>query len=221
MSVHAAVIAPRCRPCQVFGEQRLRRRFAAVLAQPNHLAVHDVRQDHPESLALAALNLIEPDVPGLAFHARAIPFGEERFLGAASFAPAHAVADGRMARPHRLTVHADLLAQPSGDARLGVRELDALRPNAAGPARETPLRVDQRDVMGSPGQVVPRSISMRSYAAGAAPAAAAGVAPHAAPLNTNYQPAAVTFVHRHYAKSRQPENPRTIRRRDPTCPPLL
>src|SRR6476620_3107286 len=51
---------------------------------------------------------------------------------------------------------------------------------------------------------------MRSYAAGAAPAAAAGVAPHAAPLNANHQPAALAFVHRHHAKSRQPENPRTI-----------
>jgi hypothetical protein len=37
-------------------------------------------------LAFAALNLIEPDVPWLAFHARAIPLGEERLLGAPGFA---------------------------------------------------------------------------------------------------------------------------------------
>jgi hypothetical protein len=60
-----------------------------------------------------------------------------------------------MTRRHRLAVHADLLPQPPGDARLSVRELDALRPNAARPADQTPLPIGQRDVMRGPGQIVP------------------------------------------------------------------
>lgn len=45
---------------ELLGQQCRGRRLAAVLAQAHHLAVRDIGQDGPESLALASLNLIKP-----------------------------------------------------------------------------------------------------------------------------------------------------------------
>src|SRR5262249_36158076 len=173
-------------------------------------AVHDIRQDRPESLALPALDLIEPDMPRLPFDAGAIPLRQEGFLGATGFAPAHAVSHGRMAGRHRLTVHANLLAQPARHPRFRIRELDALGPDAARPTPEPPLGIDERHVMRGPRQVVPRSIQTRTHPGGASATAAAGVTPHPASLNPNHQAPALSFFDGHDSKSRQPENPRTI-----------
>ena len=103
------MIAPRCRP--VLAEQRGRSCLAAILAEADHLAMHDIREHGPELLPFAALNFIESDVPRLTCHARLIPLGQKRLLGATRFPPAHAVACGRMTGGHRLTVDADLLPQ--------------------------------------------------------------------------------------------------------------
>lgn len=85
---------------QILGEQCRRGGFGPVLAQTDHLTMHDIRQDGPEPLAFAALNFIEPDVPRLAFDARAIPLGEKCVLGATRLPPAHAVPDGRVTGRH-------------------------------------------------------------------------------------------------------------------------
>jgi hypothetical protein len=206
---------------QVLGQQRRGGRLAPVLTQPDHLAMHDVRQDRPEPLAFAALNFIEPDVPRLAFDARAIPLGEECVLGATRLPPAHAVPDGRVTGRHRLTVDADLLSQPSRDARLRIGELDPLGADAAVATDDPALAIEERHVMRRPGQVVPGSIAGRPHASGAPPTAAARVAPDAAPLNPNHQPAVRFFLHHHHAKSRQTENPRTIALRSHLSSPLL
>ena len=107
--------------------------------------------------------------------ARAIPLGQKRFLRAPRFAPTHAVAHRGMAGRHRLTVHADLLSQASSDARFGVGELDALGANPAGPTHEAALRIDERDMMRRPRQVVPRPLSARSHATRASTTATTGV----------------------------------------------
>src|SRR5262249_5595048 len=132
---------------QILGEQCRRGGFGPVLAQTDHLTMHDIRQDGPEPLPLAPLNFIQPNVPWPAFHARAIPLREESLFGAAGFVPAHAMADGCMTGRHRLTVHADLLPQTTGDARLRVRELHALRADATRPTDDRSLRIDERHVM--------------------------------------------------------------------------
>src|ERR1700692_3819943 len=74
-------------------------------------------------------------------------------LGAPGFAPAHAVADRGVTRGHRLTVHADLLLQASGDARLRIRELDALGPNPAAATDDAALPINERHGMRRPRQI--------------------------------------------------------------------
>src|SRR5262249_54571624 len=150
--------------------------FAPVLAQPDHLAVHDIRQNGPEALALATLDLIEADMPRLACGARAVPLREEGFLGATGFAPAHAVAHRCVPGWHRLTAHADLLPQAAGDTRLRVGEFDALGADPTRPADNPSLRIDQRHVMRGPREVIPRAIPRRPNAARSSATAAAGVA---------------------------------------------
>src|SRR5439155_18042022 len=135
---------------------------------------------------------------------------EERFLGAAGFAPTHAVAYGRMTGRPRLTVHADLLSQAPTHARPRIRELDALGPDPARPTNETPLRVDERHVVRRPRQILPGPLPSRSHPAGASSTAAAGVAAYATPLDPNHQATALCLVHCHDPKSRESENPRTI-----------
>jgi hypothetical protein len=172
--------------------------------------MHDIGQDRPEALAFAALDLIEADVPRLAFYAGAILLRQEGFLRATRFSPADAMPHGGVTGGHRLTVHADLLSQASGDARFGVGELDALGADPAGPTREAALRIDERDMMRRPRQVVPRTIAARSHAVRASTTATAGVPTHATTFNPNRQPAALRLVHRHHPKPRQAQNPRTI-----------
>jgi len=111
---------------------------------------------------------------------------------------------------HRLTVHADLLPQAPGDAGLRIGEVNALRENAAVPTDEAPLRVHERNVVRGPWQIIPCPIPTRSHSAGVSTTAAAGVAARTTPLNSNYQAAAHSLVHRHDPKSRQTKNPRAI-----------
>jgi hypothetical protein len=47
---------------------------------------------------------------------------------------------GGVTSRHRLTIHANLLSQSTGDARLRIRELDVPGPSAAGATHEAPLR---------------------------------------------------------------------------------
>ena len=170
----------------------------------------DVRQHGPEALPFPPLDLVEPEVPRPAFPARLIPLSEKGFLGAPGFAPADAVAHGRLTGRHRLTVQADQLPEASGDPGLRIRELDALRPNAARPTHNPPLGVGERHPMGRPRQVVPGPISTRPDLAAPSATAAAGVAAHAAPLKANHQAPARVGLHPDHSKPRQPQNPRTI-----------
>src|SRR5436190_8659812 len=62
-----------------------------------------------------------------------------------------AVADGRVTGRHRLTIDADLLSQPSGDARLRSRELDAFGADAAVSTQDPAL----------PGRSLPRPSTPR------------------------------------------------------------
>src|SRR5262245_60736392 len=55
-----------------------------------------------------------------------------------------------MTRRHRLTVHADLLAQAPSNPRLRVCELDAFRAEAARSTDQPSLRIDHRHVMTRP-----------------------------------------------------------------------
>jgi hypothetical protein len=52
---------------QVLGQQHRGRRLAPILPEPDHLVMHDIRQDGPELLPIAALNLIEADMRGRRF----------------------------------------------------------------------------------------------------------------------------------------------------------
>src|SRR5262249_56036464 len=106
--------------------------------QSDDLAMHHIGKHRPKPLALPALNLIEADVPGLAFRACAVPFGEKGGLGASGFAPAHTMSHGGVTRGHRLTVDADLLTQPSRDARLRIGKLDPLGANPTSPTHHPP-----------------------------------------------------------------------------------
>jgi hypothetical protein len=65
--------------CQVVRQQRRGRRFAPVLLQPQHLAADHIGQHRPEPLALAALDLVEADVPRLPLWTSLIPLGQKRF----------------------------------------------------------------------------------------------------------------------------------------------
>lgn len=126
-------------------------------------------RERSEALPLATLNFVDAEMPRAVFHARAVPLGQKGLFGAPRFAPAHAVAHGRMPGRHRLTVHADLLPQAARDARLRARELDPLGPNPAPPTNDAPLPIDERDRMRGPGQVVPRTIAGRPHVTGARP----------------------------------------------------
>jgi hypothetical protein len=137
---------------EIFGEQGRGRRLAPILPEADHFAVHDIGQHGPKPLPLAALNFIEADMPGPAFHARPIPLREEGFLGPTRLGPTHAMADGRMTGGDRLTVDADLLPQAPGDARLRIRELNPLGSNPAVPTDDAPLPIHERDVMRGPRQ---------------------------------------------------------------------
>src|SRR3989442_12965595 len=144
MSVQTTVTAARCRPVSSSVSSAVAAALRAVLPQSDHLAVDDVGEHRPKALAFPALDLVEADVPRAAFRARPIPLGQKGPLGAAGFAPAHPVADRGVTRGHRLTVHADLLPQAPGDARLGICELDALGPNPAAATHDAALLINER-----------------------------------------------------------------------------
>jgi hypothetical protein len=197
---------------QILGQQRRGRGLRAVLAQRDHLPMDDVREHRPEPIALPPVDLIEADVPRLSFRPRPIPLGEKGFLRATGFPPAPAMPHRGMARRHRLTVHTNLLPQPTRDARLRVRELNPLRPNPAATTHHPSLPIDQRHRMGRPRQIIPGPRLRRPHAPCPPATAAARVAPPVA-----------FHQHAHSAgcriilaldpldpKSRQAQNPRTI-----------
>src|SRR2546428_10138182 len=101
--------------------------------QADHLTVHQIGEHGVELLRLTAVDLIRPQMFGPPFRPRAIPFDQEGLLRASGLAPTDAVAYGRMGRRHRLTVHANQLAQPARDASVAISEPDPLRTNPAGP----------------------------------------------------------------------------------------
>src|SRR5262249_22198753 len=136
-----------------------------------------IREHGPEALALAPLDLVEPEVAGLAFPPRAIPFGEKRFLGAAGFAPAPAVAHGGVAPRHRPTSHSRPAPPPPRHAPLRVGEFDALGPNPAVAADDPALAIHQRHGMGRPRQIIPGAVPRRSDAADAPAAPTARIPP--------------------------------------------
>jgi hypothetical protein len=219
MSVHTAVTAARLSRRELLHQQRHGACLGAILLQPDHLAVDHIRQYGPELLAFAAaLNLIEAKMARPFLRPCAIPVGEKRLLRSARFAPAHAVPHRGMARRHRLTIHADLLPQPPGDASLRGRELDALGPDPAVPAIHSRLAIHQRHEVRRPGQVIPRAIPCRPYATGAPAAATARIAARPAPLHTNLDATCrvtvtVLSLNSLHAESGQSQNP-VVRHRD-------
>ena len=122
------------------------------------------------------------------------------------------MAHGRMTRRHRLTVHADLLPQPTRDARLRVREFDPLCANPAAATNDAALAIDERDRMGCPRQIIPGPLLHRSHAARASPTSTARVALPAAfqmhPKSTG--PRVVRTLKGLHPKSGHAQNPRTI-----------
>ena len=141
---------------QAVGQQRAQTLFAAIRLQPHHLAMHQVGEDRPESLALSAVDLIDPQMPGPVFRARPIPGVEKGALSAPGGAPAHVVADGGMTGGHRLTVQADPLPKAASQPGMRVRKADPLAANATVPTPEPPQPIPQGHGMLSPGQVIPR-----------------------------------------------------------------
>lgn len=135
---------------QLVAEQRRGARFAAILAQPDDFAVDDVREDGPEPLPFAALDLIEADVPRARLGPLLIPPAQEGDFGAPGRAPTHATAHRRMAGRHRLTVDADQLLQAARDPCLRIGKLDALGPNATVATPHAPLAVDHPHRMRCP-----------------------------------------------------------------------
>src|ERR1035437_1646856 len=195
------------------GQQSRQALFRPVFGQADHLAMHEIREHGVELLRLAAVNLVRSQIPGTSSRALTVPVAQERVLRAPGFPPTDAVADRRMRRRHRLTVHPDLLPQAPRDPRFRIGELDPFGTNAAVGPPYSALRIPQRDRIRPPRHIVPGSIACRSHPPRAASAAAASVAPDTAALDPDRQPAvyrlAVTLG-RHRPKPRQAQNPRTI-----------
>ena len=147
---------------------------------------------------------------------RAIPFDQESLLRASGLAPTDAVAYGRLRRRHRLTVHANQLAQPAREASVAIGEPDPLRANPAGPTLDAALRVDQRHPVLGPGQVVPGPYPVISHAPGSSSTAGAFVAADASPFNP-YAHARIQCVPLPLdpldPKTLQTQNPSTLARR--------
>jgi hypothetical protein len=127
-------------------EQGGRGRFAPLRAHRDHFAVDNVRQHRPELLALAAVNLVEPEVARSPLRPLRVPPPQERVFGAARRAPAHAMPHRGVTGRHRLAIEPNQLLQSAGHPGLGIGKLDALGPDAAVPTPHPPLRV--HDVAG-------------------------------------------------------------------------
>ena len=153
-----------------------------------------------------------PDMPRLWLRARAIPLGQKGLLRAPRLAPAHAMAHGGMTGRHRLTVHPNLLPQPTGDARLGVRELDPLGSNPAAVSADAALLIDQRHGVCRPGQIIPGPLLHRPYPGGPSTTSTARIsstASHEVDPQSTRRLTVFTFDRRH-PKTGQAQNPRTI-----------
>src|SRR5262245_19537353 len=100
------------------------------------------------------MNLVGTKMPRPSSRSRLVPFAQERILSA-RFAPTDTVADGGMRGWHRLAVEPNELAQPPRHAGLGIGERDPLGADAARPAVDPPLRIDERDAVLGPRHVVP------------------------------------------------------------------
>ena len=159
------------------------------------------------------MNLIGPQMARPTSRPLAVPLAQKARLRSTRFAPTDAVADRRMRRRHRLTVHPDLLPQAPRDPRLRIGELDPLGANPAVAAPDPPLRIDQRDRMRRPRHIVPGPLARRSHATRPPSTPAALVPPDSAALHPDGQPAVgrlALTLRDHHPKSRQPQNPRTI-----------
>jgi hypothetical protein len=131
------------------------------------------------------MNLVSAQVPRPTLRPRRIPFGQERFLCSAPFAPADAVPHRGVRRRHRLAIESNDLAQSACDARLRIGEGDPLRSNAARPTGDPSLAIDQRHAVLGPWQSIPGP--RRAIAHPPGPPAAAGtfIPEDAAPLDVN------------------------------------
>src|SRR5216684_2264051 len=138
-------------------EQRAQTVLAPILLQPDHLAAHEVGEDGPEVLPLAALDFIDAQMARPPLRPGAIPRFEKGSLRAPGCAPAHRVPYGRVTRRHRLTVEPNPLAEPARQPRVGISKGHALGPDATGSAPETTQGVPQRHRMLGPRHVVPRA----------------------------------------------------------------
>jgi hypothetical protein len=74
------------------GQQSGGVRFAAVLAQPDHLAVDDIGEDRPELMPLPALDLIQADVLRTPLGALLVPSTQERDVRPGALRPSSRVA---------------------------------------------------------------------------------------------------------------------------------
>ena len=151
--------------------------LGAVLPKSDHFAVDDVGEHRPQALALPALDLIESEMPRAPFRARPIPLGQKGPARRAGLCPSSPMADRGVTRGHRLTIHADLLPQAPGDARLRIRELTALGPNPTAATDDAALRINERHGMRCPRQIVPGALLHRPHAADPSTTSTAGVSP--------------------------------------------
>src|SRR5438128_6517368 len=114
-----------------------------------------IREHGIKLLPFPAVDFIRAQMPRAPLRAALVPGLEKRALGPARFAPTHPMADGSVARGHRLTIEPDDLPQPSRDPRLRVRERDPLGTNATDPTAHAALPIDHGDAVGGPRQVIP------------------------------------------------------------------
>ena len=204
MSVQTAVIAPR--PAgEILSQQRRGAHLAPVLTQPDHLAMHDIREHGPKPLPFPRWISSSPMCRGCRFTRVRSQLARNAFSARRALPPADAVPHGCVTGRHRLTVHPDLLSQMPTDACLRIRELHALGAEAARPAEDPALWIDERHVMCRPGQVVPRAIPLRSDPSGASATSPARVPTDAPSLKSRppSRPPAPTAVRAGGQVSRQ------------------
>jgi hypothetical protein len=195
------------------GQQGPQALFGAILLQPDHLTAHDIGQHRPELLPFAALNLVGAQMPRPVLGPAPVPRLEKRAFRPTRGAPTHGVPDRRMTCRHRLTIEANPLPEPPGQARMRVRKPDALGANAALSAPHSAQPISQPHRMLGPRQVVPGAHLRITHLTGATPTARAGKPMTPFPLQLENQPAVIAAFHRRHPVIRQTQNPRTIAER--------
>src|SRR6266851_3567520 len=194
-------------------EQRAQTVFAAVLLQADHLAANQVGEDRPEVLPLAALNLVDAEVPGAAFRPRAIPRLQKRLLRAPGRPPTYRMPHGRVTRRHRLTIEANALTEAPRQTRVRVGKAHPLGADSAVPAPEATQGVAQRHRMLRPRQVVPGARLRVTDVSCPSPAPRTDIAANPSPLELDYQPPVLLTFQADHSIICQSQNPRTIPKR--------